>query len=219
MTLPARYTQFATALLPSVLMARRSSPQRPRRSRRSRPPPQEKQREGRPLDKMPQTADEKAKVLNDLYAHLATANDEQSAKSISETIERLWLQSGSETINLLMERSAELPSPPRMQTSPCGLLDYVVELAPDYAEGFNRRAYVHFSQNNLESAVGDLRRTLALEPNHFKALDGLGQIWREHGNKKGALRVIKQLLEIHPNWPGAKQAAEELTREVEGQGI
>ena len=182
------------------------------------PAPQEKRTEGKPLDKMPQTADEKAKVLNDLYAHLATANDEQSAKPISDTIERLWLQSGSETINLLMERSGTALAAKNADLA-LRLLDYVVELAPDYAEGFNRRAYVHFSQNNLESAVGDLRRTLALEPNHFKALDGLGQIWREHGNKKGALRVIKQLLEIHPNWPGAKQTAEELTRDVEGQGI
>ncbi len=182
------------------------------------PAAQEKQREGQPLDKMPQTADEKAKVLNDLYAHLATANDEQSAKSIADTIERLWLQSGSETINLLMERSGAALAAKNADLA-LRLLDYVVELAPDYAEGFNRRAYVYFSQNNLESAVGDLRRTLALEPNHFKALDGLGQIWREHGNKKGALRVVKQLLEIYPNWPGAKQAAEELTREVEGQGI
>lgn len=182
------------------------------------PAAQDKQPEGKPLDKMPQTADEKAKVLNDLYAHLATANDEQNAKSIADTIERLWLQSGSETINLLMERSGTALAAKNADLA-LRLLDYVVELAPDYAEGFNRRAYVHFSQNNLESAVGDLRRTLALEPNHFKALDGLGQIWREHGNKRGALRVVKQLLEIHPNWPGAKQAVEELTREVEGQGI
>jgi tetratricopeptide (TPR) repeat protein len=173
---------------------------------------------GRTLDKLPQTAEEKAKVLNDLYAHLATADDEQTAKPIAETIERLWLHSGSDTISLLMERSGTALAAKNTELA-LKLLDNVVALAPDYAEGFNRRAYVLFTQNSLESAVGDLRRALALEPNHFKALDGLFQIWREHGNKRGALRVVKQLLEVHPNWPGARQAAEELTREVEGQGI
>lgn len=173
---------------------------------------------GRALDKLPQTAEEKAKVLSDLYAHLATAEDEQAAKPIAETIERLWLYSGSDTINLLMARSAAALAAKNSELA-LKLLDHVVALAPDYAEGFNRRAYVLFTQNNLESAVGDLRRALALEPNHFKALDGLFQIWREHGNKRGALRVVKQLLEVYPNWPGAKQAVEELTREVEGQGI
>lgn len=170
------------------------------------------------LDKVPQTADEKAKVLSDLYAHLATAEDEQAAKPIAEAIERLWLHSGSDTINLLMQRSAAALNAKNTDLA-LKLLDSVVALAPDYAEGFNRRAYVLFTQNNLESAVGDLRRALALEPNHFKALDGLFQIWREHGNKRGALRVLKQLLEVHPHWPGARQAVEELTREVEGQGI
>jgi tetratricopeptide (TPR) repeat protein len=173
---------------------------------------------GRAPDKLPQTAEEKAKILNDLYAHLATADDEQAAKPVAETIERLWLYSGSDTINLLMERSAAALAAKNPDLA-LKVLDHVVALAPDYAEGFNRRAYVLFTQNNLESAVGDLRRALALEPNHFKALDGLFQIWREHGNKRGALRVVKQLLEIHPNWPGARQAVEELTREVEGQGI
>ncbi|OJU19806.1 MAG: hypothetical protein BGN89_09775 [Alphaproteobacteria bacterium 64-6] len=98
-------------------------------------------------------------------------------------------------------------------------LDYIVQIAPDYAEGFNRRAYVHFARNDMPSAVGDLRRALALEPNHFRALDGLAQIWRQTGNAKGALSVIKQLLEVHPYWEGADRMAEELAREVDGQGI
>ena len=58
-----------------------------------------------------------------------------------------------------------------------------------------------------------------LDPHHFKALDGLGQIMREIGQKKAALKAFKQLLDVHPYWSGAKQAVEELEREVDGQGI
>ena len=94
-----------------------------------------------------------------------------------------------------------------------------MELAPDFTEAWNRRAYVHFVQNDIEHALGDLRRTLALDPHHFKALDGLGQILREIGQKKAALKAFKQLLDVHPYWSGAKQAVEELEREVDGQGI
>jgi tetratricopeptide (TPR) repeat protein len=99
------------------------------------------------------------------------------------------------------------------------LLDAVVELAPDYSEGWNRRAYVYFLQNNYEGAVGDLRRALALDPNHFKALEGLARIMRETGQKKGALQAYKQILKINPFQDGAKDAADELAVEVEGQGI
>jgi cytochrome c-type biogenesis protein CcmH/NrfG len=92
-------------------------------------------------------------------------------------------------------------------------------LAPDYAEGWNRRAYVYFLQNNFESAVGDLRRALALEPNHFKALEGLARILRDTGQKKAALQAYKQILKINPYQEGAKEAVDELSVEVEGQGI
>ena len=32
----------------------------------------------------------------------------------------------------------------------------MVELKPDHAEAWNRRAYVHFQMNNYTAAVGDL---------------------------------------------------------------
>jgi tetratricopeptide (TPR) repeat protein len=167
---------------------------------------------------LPQTPAEREKTLSDLYALLATADDEDTAKAITDAIERVWLHSGSATVDLLMERSIKAMSDKKPDLA-LKLLDYVVELAPDYTEGWNRRAYVHFVQNDIERALGDLRRTLALDPHHFKALDGLGQIMREIGQKKAALRAFKELLDVHPYWAGAKQAVEELEREVDGQGI
>lgn len=169
-------------------------------------------------NQLPTTADEKSKILSDLYAQLATAESPDAAKKIQATIERLWSFSGSDTVNLLMQRVSKALGA-RDHDLALKFLDYVVQIAPDYAEGFNRRAYVHFSRNDMASAVGDLRRALALEPNHFRALDGLAQIWRQTGNAKGALSVVKQLLEVHPYWEGAARMAEELAREVEGQGI
>jgi tetratricopeptide (TPR) repeat protein len=173
---------------------------------------------GRPTDRLPTTADEKSKLLADLYAHLAAADSAETAKKVQSTIERLWGHSGSDTVALLMQRAAKAVGAKDNDLA-LKFMDYVVLLAPDFAEGFNRRAFIHFSRNDMPSAVGDLRRALALEPNHFKALDGLAQIWRQMGNSKGALSVVKQLLEVHPYWEGAAKMAEELAREVDGQGI
>jgi tetratricopeptide (TPR) repeat protein len=167
---------------------------------------------------LPKTPAEREKTLSDLYALLATAEDEEVAKAITDAIERVWLHSGSATVDLLMERSHKAVSEKKTDLA-LKLLDAVVDLAPDFTEGWNRRAYLHFVQKNTERALGDLRRALALDPNHFKALDGLGQILRELGQKKPALKAFQQLLEVHPYFSGAKQAVEELEREVEGQGI
>lgn len=180
--------------------------------------PQARSDGARPLEKLPQTAEEKRRQLSDLYAQLAAAESEEEAGKLAEGIERLWRLSGSDTVNLLISRAAKVTGEKRAELAE-QLLDRAVTLAPDYTEGFSQRAFFHFSQSNMTAALGDLRRVLALDPNHFKAMEGIVQIWRETGNKKAAYEVLKQLLEVHPYAPGAKQAYEELKREVEGRGI
>jgi tetratricopeptide (TPR) repeat protein len=166
----------------------------------------------------PRTPLEREKALANLYALLATAADENQAKSISESIEKLWTTSGNDTVAVLMDRAqaAIVAKKPELAIK---FLNSVVDLAPAYTEGWNRRAYVHFTQKDVERSLGDLRRVLALDPHHFRALDGLVQILRDIGQKKPALKAARQLLEVHPHWDGIKKTVEELAREVEGQGI
>ncbi len=173
----------------------------------------------RPVEELPiDTPDQRSKLLGLLYGQLAKATNEHEAAPVAEAVERLWLHSGSDTVSLLMERSLKAVSEKNTALA-LKLLDAVVMLAPDFAEGWNRRAYVFYTANDFQRALGDLRRVLALEPNHYKALDGLGQILREMGEKKAALQAFQQLLRVHPNWPNVRQAVSELDREVEGQGI
>ncbi len=180
-------------------------------------PPKSAKR-GPPTPGLPKTAAERDKTLGDLYALLATAEDENAAKAIAEGIERVWVHSGSPTVDLLLGRAMKAVAEKKIDQA-LKLLDNVVEQAPDFTEGWSRRAYVYFQRNQVAQALGDLRRALALDPNHFKSLDGLAQVLREIGQKKAALQVFRQLYEVHPHWPGATRAIEELSREVEGQGI
>ena len=158
---------------------------------------------------------ERAKLLAELYAYLATAEDETIATRITGAIEHVWQAGGGDTVHLLMERSrrAEADKKPELAMR---LLDRAVQLAPDYPEVFNRRAALHFGQNNVRASIGDLRRVLALEPNHFKALEALASIFKDLGQKKAALEVYRKLYEVHP-MSGVKSTFEELEREVAGQ--
>jgi tetratricopeptide (TPR) repeat protein len=167
---------------------------------------------------LPKTPAEREKMLADLYALLATSDDAESAKAVAEAIERIWIHSGSPTVDLLMERAGKAVAEKNFDLA-IKLLDHVVALAPDFTEAWNRRAYVFFVRNDVDHALGDLRRVLALDPNHFKALEGLGQILREIGQKKPALEAFRRLLSVHPYWSGAQQAIDELAREIDGQGI
>lgn len=165
----------------------------------------------------PATPEERAKRLDDLYAKLAAAPDEEAAAPIAEAIEQIWQRSGGPTAELLVMRAVSVAEGNRDLAMK--LLDAAVELQPDYAEAWNRRAFVFYLNDDYKRALGDIRRVLALEPRHFKALEGLGQLLRNLGEKKGALQAYEKLLAIYPAIPGAKQARDELRVEVEGQGI
>lgn len=212
--------------------------QDPRRTQRDQRPPERKDREKstgkdrkadaappKPIPQrmrppggssIPQGGGERARLLHELYAHLATAESEAVATRIASAIEQVWLTSGSDTISLLLERARRAATEKKPELA-LRLLDRAALLAPDYPEVFHSRAAMHFAQSNVRASVADLRRVLALEPNHYKALETLGQIFKEMGRKKAALEFYRKLYEVHPHMSGAKSTLDELERDVNGQ--
>jgi tetratricopeptide (TPR) repeat protein len=162
--------------------------------------------------------DQRDKLLTELYARLATAPDEATASEVATAVEQLWMHSGSATADLLVARAAAAIEAQRRDLA-MQLLNAAVELQPDYAEAWNRRAYLFYIEDDYKRALGDLRRVLALEPHHYKALEGLANILQHLGEKKAALEAYESLLKVHPNASGAKKTRDELKTEVEGQGI
>ena len=50
--------------------------------------------------------------------------------------------------------------------------DLLIAYCPDYAEGYNQRAFVHYLRRDFAAALVDLDRALALAPRHVAALSG-----------------------------------------------
>lgn len=168
------------------------------------------------LAKIPDRLSERRKLIENLYAYLATAASESEAQPIAHTIERLWLANGTDTSTYLMERAARALYGKDVDLA-LRFLDQVVELQPDFAEGFNRRAYIFFLKGDIERAMGDLRRCLALEPSHYRALEAMAAIFRNTGQNAAALKAYEKLMDVHPNLPGLQDAFKDIARTVEGQ--
>ena len=186
-----------------------------------RPPPGGQPKTPETAEKEPSPATEpeqRAKLLEELYGRLASAPDEETGAQIATAIEQLWQHSGSPTADLLMARAAAATEAEQRDLA-MKLLNAAVELQPDYAEAWNRRAYLFYLENDYNRALGDIRRVLALEPQHFKAIEGLANILHHLDEKKAALDAYESLLKVHPTAPGAQKAAETLREEVEGRGI
>ncbi|WP_417667712.1 tetratricopeptide repeat protein [Roseibium sp.] len=156
--------------------------------------------------------------LDDLFSSLGRAESDSIADGIARRIQLLWLESGSDTVDLLMARAAAALKADDLALS-LDLLDVVVTLEPEFAEGWNRRATVFYMKKDFARSLVDIERTLALEPRHWGALSGLAIIQRRLGQEDRALETFKQAVEIHPGLQNARESIEALEKEAAGEPI
>jgi tetratricopeptide (TPR) repeat protein len=151
--------------------------------------------------------------LDALFETLKTAKDEEAANAAENSITALWLDSGSDTVDLLMEWTLAAL---KEKNYPLALdyLDRILTLKPDYVEGWNTRATVYFVTEDFGRALADIEKVLAIEPRHFGALAGLGTILREIGDEKRALEVYRRAIAVDPHLPNVQKAIDDL----EGKG-
>lgn len=76
--------------------------------------------------------------------------------------------------------------------------DRVIEAAPEYAEGYNQRAFARFLRDNYTDSLSDLAMALELEPHHFGAMAGMYQILRIQNHTAAAMEMLRQAVIIHP---------------------
>jgi tetratricopeptide (TPR) repeat protein len=157
-------------------------------------------------------------MLDRLFDRLRNAGDPGDAQRIAATIARVWLQSDSDTANLLMQR-AMVSMQAQQYPLALSLFDKLVALEPDWAEAWNRRATTRFLTGDTDGAMADIDRVIKLEPRHFGALAGMGMILQGAGLEKSALDIFKKALGIYPLEPDIQKLVEKLTLEIEGQDI
>ncbi|MSP89540.1 MAG: tetratricopeptide repeat protein [Alphaproteobacteria bacterium] len=160
-------------------------------------------------------ADQSDWRLNRMFERLSQTTLEGEAAQLESSIWQLWMRSENEDSNILMRLGVNA-----MNTGdyPAALraFDRMVKDDPNFAEGWNKRATVHYLMDNYDASVADIERTLALEPRHFGALSGLGMINVEINNHKGALSALEAALKVHPYLRGARHSIEELKKKLLG---
>jgi tetratricopeptide (TPR) repeat protein len=161
---------------------------------------------------------DRSRNIEFLFGALKAAPDPESAKLVENRILTLWLVSGSDTADLLMTRVKTAIDAKEFDLA-IELLNAVVEIKPDYVEGWNRRATVHFLKKDFSAAIVDIRQVLAREPRHFGALAGLGMIMQELGEDARALEVFRRALDVHPHLQRIPDLVKSLTEKVDGRDI
>ena len=192
---------FAQAQTPSPQAESPAAPAPPA------PPPQGEQ------SPAPQSA--AAKPVNALFDALKRERDPEKAKSIASQIIAEVNDSGSPTVNLLMQWSADAIKE-KKNAAALDFLDRVTLLDPDFTEGWNRRATLHYAMGDRRKSMADIAEVLKREPRHFGALAGMAGILTEAGDDQLALKAWERYLDVYPADRDAQEAVVKLSEKIAG---
>ncbi len=156
--------------------------------------------------------------LDELFAALKSAPSEQVAAPVEARIWRLWTESGIDDIDRMMALGIAAMDKRDFATANAAFTT-IVEMAPEFAEGWNKRATLYYLMGAFDRSAADVEKTLALEPRHFGALSGLGMIRLAQGDERSALEAFERALSIHPNMAGATSHIRALREKLKGQRI
>ena len=160
----------------------------------------------------------RAERLDKLLDRLGKADDAGEAQGIAGLVQRIWMESGSDTADLLMGRAVSAMSGERHDVA-AALLDQIIALQPGWAEAWNKRATLRFLEHDDAGSMEDISHVLALEPRHFGALSGMGFILERHGEEAGALKALRRALAVYPQDEDVRKAVDKLAPTVEGQDL
>ena len=157
-------------------------------------------------------ADQTAPELPGLFAQLLDATDDTDVRTLENEIWQHWLAAPDQSSELLMSQidRAMLAGELNIALNICNQL---VDSTPGFAEGWNKRATLHYLLGDDDSSVADIRETLVLEPRHFGAISGLGLIFVRQNNFEAALLAFEQVLIISPGSASAKSNAARIRNE------
>ncbi|MCY3980631.1 MAG: tetratricopeptide repeat protein [Alphaproteobacteria bacterium] len=142
----------------------------------------------------------------------------QQASNVDRRIWLLWLHSEDETVNRLMAQG--------MIAMRRGVLDQalqrfdaIIAHAPDFAEGWNKRATVLYMMGRHHESVADVQHVLNLEPRHYGALSGLGMILIALGREEEALAWLHRALELNPYLDEVRLMVDQIGERLKGKRI
>ncbi len=131
----------------------------------------------------------------------------------------LWSRSGDAEIDRMMSRGVDEMQAGRYSEA-ISVFTEVIRRKPGFAEGWNKRATVHYLAGHYRKSIADCDEVLKRNPLHFGAISGYGQIYFRLEEYEKALHWWRRALAVNPNMLGVEiniRGAEELLRKKRGR--
>lgn len=138
--------------------------------------------------------------LEGLLSEVQQADSEAQAREIANRMWEYWADAPDERAQEILNRGMTR----RSSFDFLGALEdfgQLIAYCPDYAEGYNQRAFVHYLRRDFAAALLDLDRALELSPRHVAALSGRALSLYGLSRLEEAREALAEALALNPWLP------------------
>ena len=136
-------------------------------------------------------------ALDALFAQVQGAETERDARILANEMWEFWADAPDAHAQELLDEGMTRRAAHDLAGAVTAF-DALTAYCPDYAEGYNQRAFVNFIRQDYDAALPDLERALALSPRHLGALTGQAMTLMALERPGEAALALRRALDLNP---------------------
>jgi tetratricopeptide (TPR) repeat protein len=135
----------------------------------------------------------------------ALQDEDWGVRTIAEhSLWQIWSRSGDAAVDAMLQKGVQALEREAWAEA-ITIFTEVIERAPEFAEGYNKRATAYYLMGEYTLSIADCEATIARNPYHFGALSGEGLCCLALGQLRRAGELFRKALGVNPNMPGVEQ--------------
>ena len=157
--------------------------------------------------------------LNQLFEQLKKSKNTSIALEIEIKIWNIWSTHPThDNLTQSLEEGSGLMSRGELEAA-YRIFSTIIESAPDWAEGWNKRATVLYLMGRYQDSLKDIDEVLKRESRHFGALSGQGLVQTKFKNYEKAIQSYQTVQKIYPSLRAAKVMIPQLEKLIKEEAI
>ena len=157
--------------------------------------------------------------LNQLFEQLKKSDNVSIALEIEMKIWNIWSTHPTQKkLTQSLAKGSDLMSKGDLETA-YKIFSTIIDSAPDWAEGWNKRATVLYLMGRYQHSLNDIDKVLKRESRHFGALSGQGLVHIKLKNYGKAVESYEAVQKIYPSVNSAKIMIPQLKKLIKDESI